>query len=73
GDPVHPRLVRTDPCIGALSPFTVTDKRGLVRPHEVYVALIETEPPRGEEKDPLNVSHCFLWPELHECDQRCIR
>ena len=37
------------------------------------MSLIETEPPRGEEKYSLNVSHCLLWPELHDCDQRCIR
>ena len=37
------------------------------------MSLIETEPPRGEEKNSRNVSNCLLWPELHHCDQRCIR
>ena len=37
------------------------------------MSLIETEPPRGEEKNSLAVSHCLLWPQLHDCDQRCIR
>ncbi|HJX10630.1 MAG TPA: hypothetical protein VJ733_09020 [Candidatus Binatia bacterium] len=37
------------------------------------MSLIETEPPQGEEKNSLTVSHCLLWPDLHDCDQRCIR
>jgi len=44
---------------------------GRLRPPQWQAS--ETEPPRGEEKYSLNVSHCLLWPELHDCDQRCIR
>ncbi len=36
------------------------------------MSLIETAPPRGKEKNPPAICHCLLWPELHDCDQRCI-
>jgi hypothetical protein len=37
------------------------------------MSLIETEPSKSEEKSPPAVSSCLLWPQLHDCDQRCIR
>ena len=37
------------------------------------VSLIETAPPAGNEKRDLAVCRCLLWPEIHDCDQRCIR
>ena len=36
------------------------------------MSLIETAPPPGKEKTPPTICHCLLWPELHDCDQRCI-
>ncbi len=36
------------------------------------MSLIETAPPGGNDKRPLAVCRCLLWPELHNCDQRCI-
>jgi hypothetical protein len=36
-------------------------------------SLVDTgSVPPGEEKSPA-VQHCLLWPELHSCDQRCIK
>jgi hypothetical protein len=36
------------------------------------ISLIDTEPARPEKKNSLTVSHCLLWPDLRDCDQRCI-
>ena len=37
------------------------------------MSLIETEPAEAKNKNSLAVWHCLLWPEIHDCDQRCIR
>lgn len=37
------------------------------------MSMIETERPKSKAKSPFAVSHCLLWPDLHDCDQRCIR
>ena len=36
------------------------------------ISLIETGPPPGKEKNPPAICYCLFWPELHDCDQRCI-
>jgi len=36
------------------------------------ISLIEAEPVANKERKSAAVCHCLLWPELHDCDQRCI-
>jgi hypothetical protein len=37
------------------------------------MSLIETEQAQANDKSSLAICRCFLWPELRDCDQRCVR
>ena len=36
-------------------------------------SIVDTEVTGGETDQSRNVSQCLLWPELKECDQRCVK
>jgi hypothetical protein len=37
------------------------------------LSVVDTEATTSETGQSENVTHCLLWPELHGCDQRCIK
>jgi len=37
------------------------------------LAVVDTEVTTSESGRSEKVIHCLLWPELHGCDQRCIK
>ena len=37
------------------------------------LSLVETEPERAQNRAQPTVRRCLLWPEYHDCDQRCVR
>jgi hypothetical protein len=37
------------------------------------VSFVETKPAPDDNGNNLEVGRCLLWPESHDCDQRCIR
>lgn len=37
------------------------------------VSVVDTEAIRSETGQSEKVTQCLLWPELHACDQRCIK
>jgi hypothetical protein len=36
-------------------------------------SLVETKPAPNDKGNDPEVDRCLLWPEFHDCDQRCIR
>ena len=36
-------------------------------------SIVDTEATSAETGQSSNVTHCLLWPELKECDQRCVK
>ena len=36
-------------------------------------SLVETKPAPDDTGNNPEVRRCLLWPEYHDCDQRCIR
>lgn len=36
-------------------------------------SVVDTEVTKSETGQSKKVVHCLLWPELHDCDQRCIK
>jgi len=37
------------------------------------MSVVDTEVTTSETGQSEKVTHCLLWPELHGCDQRCIK
>ncbi len=37
------------------------------------LSVVDTEVSSSATGQSENVSHCLLWPELKDCDQRCIK
>ena len=37
------------------------------------VSFVETKPAPNDTGNNPEVDRCLLWPELHDCDQHCIR
>ena len=37
------------------------------------LSVVDTEVITSETGQSEKVTHCLLWPELHGCDQRCIK
>ena len=37
------------------------------------LSVVDTEATTSETGRSENVTHCLLWPELHGCDQHCIK
>ena len=36
-------------------------------------SVVDTEVTKCETGQSKKVTDCLLWPELHDCDQRCIK
>ena len=36
-------------------------------------SIVDTEVISAETSQSANVTHCLLWPDLKECDQRCVK
>lgn len=37
------------------------------------MTLVDTEMSDSEAGQSEKVTHCLLWPELKDCDQRCVK
>jgi hypothetical protein len=37
------------------------------------LSVVDTEGTTSETGQSEKVTHCLLWPELKDCDQRCIK